>query len=207
MSETTKEFLTNLYIKNSRIPKRYIPKISLAPTTENDLVSFKRLKAIEDNIVKFVQMHQNLLISSSEVGNGKTTWATRILKSYIYNYAYQFAYDNNTPVLYLNVPEYLSLKKRTISNPELLQEANKIEDCIYSSKIVLFDDIATKLASDYDKELLYCYINSRTDNLLTSIYTTNISVNALDEAIGERVADRLIGYSVCIELNGASRRY
>ena len=206
MTKESNEFLTELYLKNSRIPKRYLQNISLVPATNNDLTSFKRLKAVETNIVRFVKMHQNLLIASNVFGNGKTTWATKILKSYIYNYACKYAFQNNTPVLYINIPEFLMKKKLSISDVSISEEIRDIEKCIYTAKIVVFDDIATKLATDYDRDLLYTYINYRTDNLLTSIYTTNISSNRLKEQLDERIADRVIGYSVCIEFDGPGRR-
>ena len=88
----------------------------------------------------------------------------------------------------------------------MLDKVKHIEDSIYTAKLVVFDDIATKLASDYDKELLYVYINYRTSNKLSTIYTTNISSNMLESQIGARVADRITGYSECIEFNGPGRR-
>ena len=199
------EFLRDLYIKNSRLPLRYIEKINLRPST-SDLNSFKKLKSIEDNIELFVKKHENLLISSNTVGNGKTSWACRLIMSYINNYACKYVFKDNTPVLFVNVPEFLMKKKMAISNPSIAEEIDNIEKSIFSSSIVVFDDIATKTASDYDKELLYIYINSRTNNLKTNIYTTNVSQNELENELGERIADRIIGYSICIELTGSSRR-
>ena len=199
--------LKEVYIKNSRLPLRLREeKLDLKPSTTNDLNSFKRLKAIKDNIKLFVDKHQNLLISSENVGNGKTTWSAKIIRAYIDDYAQNYSFINNTPVLFINVPQFLMKKKLAINNSDELAEIEEIERCIFSSDIVVFDDIATKTASDYDKELLYVYINYRTDNFLTSIYTTNVSKTDLEKELGERLADRIIGYSVCIELDGASRR-
>ena len=196
----------SLYIKNSRLPKRYAEDISLVPTTQGDLESFGYLNKVKENIVKFVKLHKNLLISSNEVGNGKTSWAAKILLYYINEHAYLYAYDRDTPVLFINVPEFLMKKKLSINDSTLTEEINSIEKCIFSANIVVFDDIATKTASDYDKELLYTYINYRTDNLLTNIYTTNISIYNLPNELGDRLADRIIGYSKCVELNGSGMR-
>lgn len=199
--------LREIYIKNSRLPLRLREgNLDLKPSTTNDLNSFKRLKAIKDNIKLFVDKHQSLLISSDNVGNGKTTWSAKIIKAYIDDYAKNYSFANNTPVLFINIPQFLMNKKLAINNPEIAAEIEEIEKCIFSSDIVVFDDIATKTASDYDKELLYVYVNYRTDNFLTNIYTTNVSKNDLEKELGERLADRIVGYSVCIELDGASRR-
>lgn len=197
--------LKQLYLKNSRIPQRYAGEISLRPTN-GDAGNFQLLKKIEDNIEMFIKSHDNLLLSSNIVGNGKTSWAIKILKSFINNYACNYAWKNQTPAVFINVPEYLSLKKRSITDVSLAEEANRLEGLIYDSKLVIFDDIATKTASEYDKELLYVYINSRTNNLLTTIYTTNVTKDQLEEVLGARIADRIIGYSTVVELTGVSLR-
>lgn len=205
MSEKLKE----LYIKNSRLPKRYIEEAktaNLQPTTESDYESFCYLKKVKENIVSFVRLHHNLLITSEHVGNGKTTWAAKIILHYIDVYAQEYSFKNNTPVLFINIPNFLMKKKMAISDKTVAEEIAEIEKAILTAKIVVFDDIATKVASDYDREILYSYINYRTDNLLTNIYTSNIFVYNLSEELGERIADRVIGYSKCVELTGAGMR-
>lgn len=205
MSEKLKE----LYIKNSRLPKRYIEEAkaaNLQPTTESDYEAFCYLKKVKENIVSFVRLHHNLLITSEHVGNGKTTWAAKIILHYIDTYAQEYSFKNNTPVLFINIPNFLMKKKMAISDKTVAEEIAEIEKAILTAKIVVFDDIATKVASDYDREILYSYINYRTDNLLTNIYTSNIFVYNLSEELGERIADRVIGYSKCVELTGAGMR-
>lgn len=204
----SRAFFMQLYIKNSGLPKMYYANTTLKAATDNDLEMFRKLKAIEEDIVNFVKEGKNLLISSNMVGNGKTTWATKMLKSYVTDYACYFPFpnQNQTPVLYVNFPEFLNRKKLAMSNPDMLEKVKHIEDSIYTAKLVVFDDIATKLASDYDKELLYVYINYRTSNKLSTIYTTNIPASMLRGELGERVADRIIGYSECVEFNGPGRR-
>lgn len=205
MSEKLKE----LYIKNSRLPKRYIEEAktaNLQPTTESDYEAFCYLKKVKENIVSFVRLHHNLLITSEHVGNGKTTWAAKIILHYIDTYAQEYSFKNNTPVLFINIPNFLMKKKMAISDKTVAEEIAEIEKSILTAKIVVFDDIATKVASDYDREILYSYINYRTDNLMTNIYTSNIFVYNLSEELGERIADRVIGYSKCVELTGAGMR-
>lgn len=205
MSDKLKE----LYIKNSHIPRRYIEeaqKANLCPTTKEDEEAFEYLNKVKNNIRLFVKLHHNLLIASPHPGNGKTSWAAKILLHYILDYAYEYAFPRNTPVLFINVPEYLTKKKLAISDRELAEEISEIEKCIFTAKIVVFDDIATKTATEYDRDMLFMYINNRTDNYLSNIYTTNISAEDLYEVLGDRLADRVIGYSKHVELNGAGMR-
>ena len=197
----TKEYLKNLYTKNSRIPAKYLQDTAFT-VPAIDSKSYSNLANIKDKIDLFVKQHQNLLISSNTVGNGKTTWACKILLSYINNYACNYAYPNSMPVLFINVPEFLMKKKLAINDPKILEEVSELEKGIFEAKIVVFDDIATKTASEYDKELLYVYVNSRINNLLTSIYTTD----DLEAELGERLTSRIIGESNVIKLLGPAMR-
>lgn len=199
------EKLKALYIKNSRLPSRYTEDIILYPQPA-DVKAFERLDNIKNKITIFMKKHNNLLITSSNTGNGKTTWAAKIILHYIDSYAQEYSFKDNTPVLFVNIPEYLTKKKLAMSDKALAEEISEIEKAIFTAKIVVFDDIATKIATDYDREVLYMYINNRTDNFLTNIYTTNISIYNLSNELGSRLADRIVGYSTCIELNGAGMR-
>lgn len=202
MSEKLKE----LYIKNSRLPKRYVEDISLYPSCPKDEEAFEYLNMVKNKIVSFVKLHHNLLITSNNTGNGKTSWAAKIILHYIDSYAQDYSFKDNTPVLFINIPNFLMQKKLAISDRVVAEEVTEIEKAILSAKIVVFDDIATKVATDYDREILYTYINNRTSNYLTNIYTTNVSLYNLKEELGERIADRVIGYSKCVELTGAGMR-
>lgn len=205
MSDKLKE----LYIKNSRIPKRYVEEArtaNLTPTTPGDGEAFEYLNMVKNKITSFVKLHHNLLITSKHPGNGKTSWAAKILLYYIDSYAHEYSFKYNTPVLFINIPDFLMKKKIAINDKSVAEEIAEMEKSILTAKIVVFDDIATKVATPYEREILYSYINHRTNELLTSIYTTNISVDDLHEELGPRIADRVIGYSKCVELNGAGMR-
>ncbi len=202
MSDRIKE----LYIRNSKLPKRYVKESALQAYTEQDLRTFRYLKEVRENIVSFVKEGKNLLITSNCTGNGKTTWASKMLLQYINTYAYKCSYKYNTPVLFVNVPQFLTNKKLAMSDPSILEELNELEKCIFTAKIVVFDDIAIKTATDFERELLYTYINYRTDNLLTNIYTCNVTTNILPNVLGGRLTSRVIQYSECVEIIGPDMR-
>ena len=60
--------------------------------------------------------------------------------------------------------------------------------------------------SEFEKQLLYIWVEHRTSNKQSCIYTSNIHPNNFDNIFGPRVADRIIGYSTIIEIKGQSRR-
>lgn len=65
--------LLDTYIKNSLIPKMYQKKITLVPDVK-DIPAYDYLEKVEHNSKLFIsKYHYSLLISSTSVGNGKTT--------------------------------------------------------------------------------------------------------------------------------------
>jgi DNA replication protein DnaC len=198
--------LKEIYVKKSRIPDTFLKCNQLVVTTENDSRVFPKLKQIEDKVVRFVNEGRNLLIISNITGNGKTTWATRIGLSYIDKYAQDYAFENNTPVLFINVSEFLLQKKLSISNYNIRDEVNDVESSMLTAKIVIFDDIGTSFASDYDKELLYAWINYRNSHGLTSIFTSNVSGNDLESLLGHRIYSRIVNDSITFEITGKDMR-
>ena len=57
--------------------------INLRPDDNNsDISAFKKLKNIELNIEQFVKQGTNLYLHSNNTGNGKTSWALRLVQAY-----------------------------------------------------------------------------------------------------------------------------
>ena len=67
-------------MENSGIPKARQMPISLEAGRDYD--AFVSLALIKDNILQFVERGDNLYICSEETGNGKTSWAIKILLKY-----------------------------------------------------------------------------------------------------------------------------
>lgn len=189
-------------IRESGMPLRNIESTSLIPE-KIDVESFKKLALIKDNIVKFVDEGFNLLIYSDNPGNGKTTWASKLGIAYI-NYIATYATEK--PFLYLNLPLFFSEKKANIQDKSLTAEVDRKEALIRKAKLVIFDDIGVRDLSEFEKQLLYTWIEHRTAEKKSCIYTSNINPTNFSAIFGPRIADRIIGYSTLIEIKGQSRR-
>lgn len=196
--------LKDVYINNSNIPKRYLQDISLRPVKE-DVKTFKELQDIKNNIVDFVNQGKNLFIYSSSVGNGKTTWSTKLLKEYIEQVS-SIMYKNNCPALFINVSNFLNKKKLAITNRELVPEVQDLEQKILSAKLVVFDDLGVKDVSSYELNSLYYWIDERTSNLRSCIYTSNLSPQALSMILDSRIYSRVVNYSEVKEIKAGDFR-
>jgi DNA replication protein DnaC len=185
--------LRDTYIKNARIPKRYLNDTPLTPS-KADEQTFIELNEIKKNIKDFVDKGENLLICSNQAGNGKTSWAIKLLKAYIDEVQnYGFTYD--TPALFINVNSFLNEKKLGINDPEISSRINKIEKAILTSPLVVFDDIADKSLSEFDLNLLYYWLDYRTANMKTCIYTTNELPEQLKQTLNGKLYSRVVNYS------------
>ena len=192
----------NTLIKESGLPNRNLQNISLIPETK-DVEAFQQLNLIKSNIKEFVNGGYNLLIFSNNPGNGKTTWASKLGLAYI---DYIANYATEDPFLYINLPLYFDIRKASIQDKSLVPQVQKTESIIKTAKLIIFDDIGIRDLSEFEKQLLYIWVEHRTSNKQSCIYTSNIHPNNFDNIFGPRVADRIIGYSTIIEIKGQSRR-
>lgn len=196
--------IENTYIKNSGMPLRYVKEIALCPSV-SDEKAFIELKGIKENIKDFVNNGENLLICSNNAGNGKTSWATKLIKAYI-DSVKDVSFRNNTPALFVNVNSFINEKKLGISDPAIAKKVNSIERNILTAKLVVFDDIGDKNLSEYDSNLLYYWIDYRTANLKSCIYTSNQLPEQLKTTLSGKVYSRVVNYSKIIKFTDGDHR-
>jgi DNA replication protein DnaC len=180
--------------------KKFKPLFIDADGTDRE--EFKQLQLIETHIEQFVSEGANLFIHSSGVGNGKTSWAIRLLQSYVDKIWYKS--DLTCKILFVNVPRYLLALKDSISNTN--EYADHIKKNILKADLVVFDEIATKGLSTFEHENVISIINARIDENKSNIYTSNLYGRELKEKLGDRLYSRIINLSTDIELHGQDKR-
>lgn len=196
--------LKDVYLKNSCIPKRYISEIKLIPS-KTDEQTFKELNEIKDNIKAFVDEGKNLLICSKNAGCGKTSWATKLAKAYIDEVS-NLAFKNDTPVLFINVNSFLNEKKLSINDNTMKARLNKLEKNILTAKLVIFDDIADKTLSEYDMNTMYYWLDYRTANLKSCIFTSNQLPEQLKNTLNGKMYSRVVNYSMIKKITDGDHR-
>ena len=184
---------------NSGLPKsKYMP-IRLSPQS-NDRRAFERLADIREDIDEFVEQGRNLYICGKTPGNGKTSWAIKMLQTY-------FVYVSegnifNVKGMFVSVPDLL-LKMKDFNNPL----SNEYKENLKSCDLLILDDIAVTGISQYDYLQLFTLIDGRILSGKSIIFTSNvISLKELEHAIGERLASRIWGNSTVIEIKGGDMR-
>lgn len=188
-------------VENSGLPAKKRSPMQLDGS--GDPKAFRVLVDIKEDIFNFVDNGESLYIFSEYTGNGKTSWAIKLLLKYFDtiwagNGFRVRGYFQHVPTLF-NV-----LKDFSNSNVELKTELkHKLE----TADLVVWDDIASTKMSDYDQQQLLTLIDARVSEGLSNIYTGNItSHEALTKAVGDRLASRIWNMSTLVEFKGKDRR-
>ena len=171
-----------------------------ADGTDTDV--FKQLKLVEQNIEKFIETGSNLFIYSPTAGNGKTSWAIRLIQAHIENIWYKS--DLTCRALFISVPRYLIAIKNNISNND--EYAQHIQKNILEADLVVFDDIATKGITQFESENLFSIIDTRINMGKSNIFTSNIIPSQLNDLLGPRLTSRIVNLSTVIQFKGRDKR-
>ena len=171
---------------SSQIPKnRQFPTVLHAPKC--DYEAFCRLSEIKSNIDEFIADGKSLYITSETTGNGKTSWAIKLLTKY---FDLVWAGNGfNTRGLFIYVPTFL-LKCKDFNNKDA--EFEEMKRAIADVDVVVWDDIASTNVSAYDYSQLLMYMDMRASSGKSNIYTGNIvGRDALTKALGSKLTSRI----------------
>lgn len=186
---------------HSQIPKKQQFPISLVPENK-DYDNFVYLADIKDDIVNFVNNGENLYITSNYTGNGKTSWAIKMLLKY-----FDSVWSGNgfrIRGVFIHVPTFLNKLKSDIKNPDL--EFESLVSCLVDVDLVIWDDIASTGLSQYDHSQLLTYIDQRVLSGKSNIFTGNIpDRESLEKSVGARLTSRILSDEI-VELKGRDRR-
>ncbi len=188
-------------MEHSGLPEAKQRPISLYLTDDNsgDKKAFHRLADIRKNIVDFVQEGKNLYLCSHWTGNGKTSWAIKMLHTYFHHTA--VGNYENLKGMFVSTPALL-LKLKDFNNPlpkSYMENLKKVD-------LVIWDDIAVSM-SNYDFTQLFAIIDNRILAEKSNIFTSNqTTVEEFAKIMGNRLASRIYYTSEIVELKGKDMR-
>ena len=184
---------------NSGIPRnRQTPQSLVA---DIDLEQYSRLADIKSDIVSFVENGDNLFICSKYTGNGKTSWALKLLLRYFD----EIWAGNGFRVrgMFVNVPTLL-LQLKNFSHP--LSEEYKRN--LMEADLVVWDEIASTSISTYDYGNLLMFLDSRLSAGKSNIFTSNATTqDEIEKSVGTKLTSRIWNCSEIVEFRGKDRRH
>ena len=168
----------------------------------SDLDNFSYLATVEKNILGFVSQGGSLYISSPNTGNGKTSWALRMIQAYFDKIWYKA--DSSCHALFVHVPRFLLSLKDNISQRN--EYAAHVKENAIGADLVVWDEIGTKGLTQFEHENILNYVNARLDAGKANIYTSNLTDGELRAAVGDRLYSRIVLASDCVVLRGKDKR-
>jgi DNA replication protein DnaC len=127
------------------------------------------------------------LLLQGKYGSGKTHLAAAIAN---------FAVEMGVPTLFLTVPDLLDTLRFSYDSENVTFE-ERFEE-IRNSKLLVLDDFGTQNATPWAQEKLFQIINYRYINKLSTIVTTNLSLNEIEPRIRSRLQDTELVQKVLI---------
>lgn len=198
-----KDFKLNYLYKKALLSEKQSKHVDLFIDKDgSDREAFESLSEIEQSIVDFVKQGRHLYIHSQICGNGKTSWAIRMVQAYFEKIGYKT--ELKCRGLYVSVPRYMIAIKDNID--EKSEYVGHIKKNVLNADIVIWDEIGTKSLTVFEQENIMSLINARIDAGKSNIYTSNLSDEELLKAVGKRLHSRISLTSQNIELKGKDKR-
>lgn len=191
----------NYLISNCGMPNagKYLKKIR---PEKIDLQAYRTLQAIKDEILDFVNNGSNLYIYSCNCGNGKTTWALKLLYSYFHAICMGNGLERKG--YFICTPDYLAdLKNSDYRNS---YEYRDFYTIIKELPLIVWDDICFNQMSNMDYTSILSILSYRELHDKANIFTGNLNEENLRNIADDRLFDRIWRSSTRVEFKGNSRR-
>lgn len=160
---------------------------------------------------------KSLYLVSDSPGTGKTTTASAVLNSYVIT-SYIGAIQRGLspvqkPALFFDVNEwqgeYNEFNRPRVPESIAGPAAERYYNALQAAKSVPFlvlDDIGVRDATDGFRSDLHRIVNERVTNGLPTLYTSNVTIDALESVFDRRLADRVRDMCVVVPFKGESKR-
>lgn len=129
-------------------------------------------------------------------GNGKSHLAAAIANKLI---SMEFT------VVFANVPSLLGRIRKTYSEKRGETEVDILQ-AVSDCSLLILDDAGAEKWSDWVETTLYTIVDDRYRHKKPMIITTNLTLKALEDAIGFRAFDRILEMCMVVENSGESFR-
>ena len=107
--------------------------------------------------------------------------------------------------LFFSVNNILRREKQDFDlSPEY--KVGLVNEILGDRRLLFLDDLGAEKATDWALETLFTIINDRYERMLPTVYTSNLSLQQLSETLGDRIASRIAGSCIVINLGNVDRR-
>lgn len=161
------------------------------PGTEK---AYEAARRYRDELVNNIHAGRGLLLFG-KTGNGKSH-----LLAALVNEALKLGYG----AVFERVPKLLSQIRDTYKGRDVTER--QIMDALTAADLVVLDDAGAEKWTEWTEPTLYTIIDERYTNRKALLVTTNSSLEELEQKIGTRAMDRVLGMCEIVENKGTSYR-
>ncbi len=153
-------------------------------------------------IIKWSKEGPGSLLIHGPYGTGKTSLAVSCLRARVE--------QDETDALFLTAPGLLDRIRRTYEPRKSRDSSEATEadvlDAVLHASLLVIDDLGAERPTDWVQEKLFTVINHRHDQMLPTVFTSNLDPEGLAKHLGERIAWRIVEMSEVIKLDGPNLR-
>lgn len=189
-------------LAESGVPKKYFePQELVLRSVDSD--AWNWLEDYRCNVMEHVKNGKSIVITSPIVGNGKTSWAIRLLQRYIAETALDGRLvDRAVFCVSSSMLEIFGDFGYFETSIEFFDYLNRLKKC----DLLVIDEIGSGRITQVSYNHFYDLVNYRVDNNLATIYTTNYNDEQIKDALGERLYSRIYDMSTVIEFSASNVR-
>ncbi|MGI6679755.1 MAG: ATP-binding protein [Dehalobacterium sp.] len=122
------------------------------------------------------------IMLAGAVGSGKTFLAGAVANALL---------EHDKQVLFLVVPDFLDDLRGTYQKQGEFSEAD-LMNAARQAEILILDDLGAHNYSEWTQNKIFSLINYRMNHGLPCVITTNLTIDEMNEVIGERTVSRII---------------
>lgn len=189
-----------LMFKQSSIPKRYLGcRSSSLPFQENCPEAYAAVQRFITNIKTLVPEGKGLYLFGETPGTGKTTAACTVGNEYII--AKAFTARQQPQVLYVTTSKLLERLRKAMSSQD--EDLPGYLQLIETVPLLIFDDIGAEKPSEWVRERFYNIVNDRNNEMLSTVFTSNLTLDELEVRLGSRIRSRIEGMAIPVGFESA----
>lgn len=112
--------------------------------------------------------------------------------------------SRNHPLFY-TISELLRQVRRDF-DLGMEEKTNPVERILDLKSPLFLDDMGAEKATDWSLETVFAIVNDRCEWKKPTVYTSNLNIQQLSESLGDRIASRIAGSCILLDLGNVDRR-